>query len=188
MATEARTAHVVSAEIDEKVKQYLFWTVMWISAVTVVGILILPIIAIIYWVWYAPRYVGFHTLELSDTGIQSKRGVVFRSQTNVPLDRITDVAVHQGPLMRTFGIYKVTVESAGQTQVQGAANIIGVVEPYAFRDAVLENVDMFKQRTDSEPVGSNDVATTTAGGEDHTKLLTEIRDILAKIEERDTSG
>ena len=154
---------------------------MWVSAVTVVGIPLLPIIAIIYWAWYAPRYRGFHTLELTETGVTSKRGVVFRSQTNVPLDRITDVAVHQGPLMRTFGVYKVTVESAGQTQLQGAANIIGVVDPYDFRDAVLENVEMIKQRSGGD--GSTAAnAQSAAGSNAQTELLTEIRDILVKIE------
>ena len=97
--------------------------------------------------WYAPRYREFHTLELDGINVKSKRGVVFRSETNVPLERITDVSVHQGPLMRNFGVYKVSVESAGQTQMQGAATIIGVADPYVFRDAVLENVEMIKQRS-----------------------------------------
>lgn len=157
---------------------------MWVSVVTVVGILALPFIAIIYWAWYAPRYREFHTLELSDTGVQSKRGVVFRSQTNVPLDRITDVAVHQGPLMRYFGVYKVTVESAGQTQLQGAANIIGVVEPYAFRDAVLHNVELLKQRGTETVAQSAERPETSEGSDAQTALLTEIRDLLAKIEAR----
>ena len=115
--SEGRIPNEVSVEIDEKVKKYLFWTVMWVSAVTVVGILLIPIIAVIYWVWYAPRYRQFHTLELDGMNVKSKRGVVFRSETNVPLERITDVSVHQGPLMRSFGVYKVSVESAGQTQL-----------------------------------------------------------------------
>ena len=183
MTDQAQTPNRITAEIDDKVKQYLFWTVMWISAVTVVGIPFLPIIAIIYWVWYAPRYLEFHSLELSDTGVQSKRGVVFRSQTNVPLDRITDVAVHQGPLMRTFDVYKVTVESAGQTQLQGAANVIGVIEPYAFRDAVLHNVELTKVHDSLGEAGTG-MHTEQSGAAPTLKevaLLTEIRDLLEKI-------
>ncbi len=186
MADSNRTANVLSAEIDDQVKKYLFWTVMWITVITVVGIPLLPFVAIIYWVWYAPRYTEFHTLELSETGVQSKRGVVFRSQTNVPLDRITDVAVHQGPLMRYFGVYKVTVESAGQTQLQGAANIIGVAEPYAFRDAVLHNVELVKQRSTETSTLPTEGTQIGAGSYAQTQLLTEIRDLLAKIEARRT--
>ena len=48
MAKTNQTANVLSAEIDEKVKQYLFWTSMWITVVTVVGVLVLPI----YCRWY----------------------------------------------------------------------------------------------------------------------------------------
>ena len=176
--SERGTANAISAEIDDRVKQYLFWTVMWVSAVTVVFI---PIIAIIYWVWYAPRYREFHTLELDEVNVKSKRGVVFRSETNVPLERITDVSVHQGPLMRNFGVYKVSVESAGQTQLQGAATIIGVADPYVFRDAVLENVEMIKQRSGGDGSIATD-APTAAGSNVQTELLTEIRDILKRID------
>lgn len=179
--SERRTANEISAEIDDKVKQYLFWTVMWVSAVTVAGIPLIPIIAIVYWVWYAPRYREFHTLELDEVNVKSKRGVVFRSETNVPLERITDVSVHQGPLMRNFGVYKVSVESAGQTQLQGAATIIGVVDPYDFRDAVLENVEIVKQRTVGEGSTAAD-APAAAGSNEQTELLTEIRDILRRID------
>ncbi len=181
----AQKPNLVSAEIDDKANKYLFWTVMWITAVTVVGIPFMPIIAIIYWVWYAPRYREFHTLELTETGITSKRGVVFRSQTNVPLDRITDVSVHQGPLMRNFGVYKVTIESAGQTQMQGAASIIGVVEPYPFRDAVLENVELLKNQTAvASAPETGGIAMTSSDAQ--LQLLGEIRDILARIEARDS--
>ncbi len=184
MTDSNQSPNLLSAEIDDKVKQYLFWTAMWVSVVTVVGILVLPIVAVVYWVWYAPRYRRFHTLELSETGVQSKRGVVFRSQTNVPLDRITDVAVHQGPLMRTFGVFKVTVESAGQTQLQGAASIIGVADPYRFRDAVLQNVELVKQRAGDSITQVTERPSSDADSEAQTRLLSEIRDILARIEAR----
>lgn len=178
----SQTPNLLQAEIDPKSNKYLFWTVMWVTAVTVVGIPFMPIIAIIYWVWYAPRYRQFHTLELTETGITSKRGVVFRSQTNVPLDRITDVSVHQGPLMRTFDVYKVTVESAGQTQQQGAANVIGVIDPYDFRDAVLHNVELIKQNAASESARTECMTTTAGTPDSQTELLTEIRDILKRID------
>ena len=179
--SERGAANEISVEIDDRVKQYLFWTAMWISAVTVVGIPLIPIIAIIYWVCYAPRYREFHTLELDGINVKSKRGVVFRSETNVPLERITDVSVHQGPLMRNFGVYKVSVESAGQTQVEGAATIIGVADPYDFRDAVLENVEMIKQRTGGDGSTAAD-APAAASSNAQTELLTEIRDILKRID------
>ena len=187
MADNRQSPNTLSVEIDPKANRYLFWTVMWVTAVTVVGIPFMPIIAIIYWAWYAPKYREFHTLELTETGIESKRGVVFRSQTNVPLDRITDVSVHQGPLMRNFGVYKVTIESAGQTQMQGAASIIGVTEPYAFRDAVLENVELLKnQAAVASPSDAGDATTTSSDAQ--LKLLGEIRDILTRIESQNRSN
>ena len=52
--------------------------------------------------------------------------------------------------MRAFDVHKLTVESAGQTQEQGAVSIIGVVDPYDFRDAVLANAELLKQGTAPE--------------------------------------
>ena len=68
MTTHNLSPHMIDVEIDPKANRYLFWTVMWITAVTVVGIPFMPIIAIIYWAWYAPKYREFHTLTLTDTG------------------------------------------------------------------------------------------------------------------------
>ena len=185
MTSQSRTPIVVSVDLDDRVKLYLFWYLMGIMLITIVGIPLIPFVAIFYWIWYAPRYGEYHTLDLNGSGIVSKRGVVFRSQTNVPVDRITDIAVHQGPLMRRFGIYKVTIESAGQTQIEGAASVIGVVEPYDFRDAVLENVELMKQSTAEEKTPSDSEIAVTSGSDAHTGLLTEIRDILARMEARD---
>ena len=178
--------NTLSVEIDPKANRYLFWTVMWITAVTVVGIPFMPFIAIFYWAWYAPRYRQYHTLDLTETGVESKRGVVFRSQTNVPLDRITDVSVHQGPLMRVFDVHKLTVESAGQTQEQGAVSIIGVVDPYDFRDAVLANAELLRQGATPESAVSAGATVARTGTDAQTELLAEIRDILARIEARDS--
>ena len=182
MTTDA--PKLLTAEIDDRVKTYLFWTIVWVSAITVVGIPLLPFIAIFYWAWYAPRYNEHHTLRLTATGVESKRGVMFRSQTNVPLDRITDVSVHQGPLMRRFDVYKVTVESAGQTQEQGAASIFGIADPYAFRDAVLHNVELMKAGAGAgaAAVGVDAGVGVAAGSDASVELLTEIRDILARME------
>ena len=185
MASQTASPNTVSVEIDDNVKRYLFLTVMLVSAITVVGIPFIPFIAIIYWVWYAPRYREFHTLELTETGVQSKRGVVFRSETNVPLERITDVSVHQGPLMRWVGVHEVRIESAGQTQQQGAVSIVGVVEPYRFRDAVLYNVELAKAPTPADDtVIGTDAHVAVGDGEssgEQLQLLKEIRDLLSVI-------
>ena len=59
---------------------------------------------------------GVPHIGLDEVNVMSKRGVVFRSETNVPLERITYVSVHQGPLMRNFGVHKASIERAGRTQ------------------------------------------------------------------------
>ena len=65
--------------------------------------------------------------------------------------------------------------------MQGAASIIGVTEPYAFRDAVLENVELLKQQSSSTSAQEPD-STTASTGNTQLQLLSEIRDILTRIE------
>ena len=99
----------------------------------------------------------------------------FRSEATIPLDRITDVRLHDSPLMRHYGLRGLKVETAGQSGDTGSeGNIIDVIDAVEFRNAVL------RQR--QEALGSEqdgDSRNTAAGA---AELLTEIRDILARIE------
>ena len=65
--------------------------------------------------------------------------------------------------------------------MEGAATIIGVADPYVFRDAELENVEMINQRYGGDGSTAAD-ASATLGSNAQTELLTEIRDILARID------
>ncbi len=178
----------LEVELDRKVLNYQAMLAMLYTAVTVVFIPFIPFVWLFAVLWYNPRFMAHHSMKLSDREVQIRRGVVFRSETRMTLDRVTDVSVHQGPLMRRYGIYGVTVETAGQTQAEGTANLIGVKDPYGFRDAVLHNAELYKQGESAPaPTGpgtlSNvSVRTGASGGE--VELLTEIRDILARMEQK----
>lgn len=181
---ESRDVEAIKAEIDPQVLPYKFWLVFGIMCITVVGILGLPFWAIIYHVFYKPRYYEFHSLTLTERTAEIVQGIVFRRRTNIPYDRITDVSVEQGPLMRRFGIHKVTMETAGQTQMEGTASMYGVVDPEAFREKVLDNVESMRMGAAGPMAmagaGAGEMA---AGSGDVVGLLTEIRDTIQRIEE-----
>ena len=48
-----------------------------------------------------------------------KRGILFVVEKSIPLEKITDVALSQGPLMRLFGLYRLSFETAGQSAPGG---------------------------------------------------------------------
>ena len=175
----------LEAEIDPKSLPYQFWLVMGVMLITVVGILLMPFVAIFYHAWYKGRYFDYHSIRLGERTVEIHKGVVFRRHTNVPYDRITDVSVEQGPFMRRYGVHKVTVETAGQTQIQGTASMIGVIDPETFRNSVLHNVELATAGAGAAAGGAMSEAGTgasVAGSETVVGLLTEIRDSLRRLE------
>ena len=116
-----------------------------------------------------------------------KKGVWFRSETTVPLDRIQDVSVRHGPLLDRLGIATMKVETAG-AGAGGTTGIdlTGVVDTPAFRDRVLEARDRAAGWLDEgdEPPAVAPAAEPArlAGSEGAAPLLREIRDGLARIE------
>jgi putative membrane protein len=83
----------------------------------------------------------FRTLEcyLTSRALVYRRGVFVKTEKTIPLTRIQDLGMIQGPLMRAFGIHKLKIETAGQSTPGGAgeAALVGVVDALEFRDHVL---------------------------------------------------
>ena len=107
---------------------------------------------------------------------------MFRTDKNIPLDKIQDLAVIEGPMLRWAGLANIWVETAGGAVLQGQPNagLVGIVDTLAFRDAVLAQRDRllgFGGSSDSCAAAS--AATPVVGGED---ILIEIRDSLRRIE------
>jgi len=98
-----------------------------------------------------------------------RMGWLFKKQQNIALDKLTDVSIHEGPILSAFGVVRMQFETAG------AAPFIltGVKNANQFRDLVLKQRDSLtaSPRSVAPQEGSNDV-------------LIEIRDILSKIESK----
>jgi putative membrane protein len=93
---------------------------------------------------------GFHqrqyealSCELTARTLNVKRGVLVRVQQNVPLEKITDLALVEGPLLRRLGLTALRIETAGggQATSTGQAMLLGVVDSEAFRDQVMAQRD-----------------------------------------------
>lgn len=76
---------------------------------------------------------------LTPSGLEIRRGIWWRSQISVPLARVQHTDVHQGPLMRRFGLAKLIVHTAGTENSAVELNGLSFATAQRLRDALVEN-------------------------------------------------
>ncbi|ABN60207.1 PH domain-containing protein [Shewanella baltica] len=96
--------------------------------------------------WGTRRYIRNISAELTSNKLIVRRGILTRTENSVPLDKITDMALIQGPIMRLFGLHKLTVETAGQSGAGALISLVGIVDAPQFRTRVLEQKERLTQR------------------------------------------
>lgn len=180
MGQSAVTGHtLLEAEFDNRYVAYGRWLVTLYLMISVAGILLIPF-WLVFSVWYGREFMARISAHLTTNALEIRKGVFNRSEATVPLNRITDIRLHDGPLMRHYNLRGLKVETAGQgagSFGESESNLIGVIDAVAFRDAILRQR---QQVLGSETTAAAPSATST----DVTGLLTEIRDILARMESR----
>jgi len=171
-------ALLTAARFDDKLRTYWYLQMVLILIATVVGIAILPIWLLGWGQWYVRR--GFEALkcDLHERTLVVKRGIFFKVEKTIPLDKIQDMTVKEGPLLRWLGLRSLKIETAGQgTPGASEADLVGIVDPLEFRDAVLRQRDSLSGAPALPPA-------VVEGADGTTGLLTEIRDLLSRIAEK----
>ena len=161
----ADRGHIMAVEFDRKI--IVYW---WIMAnlgllVTFVGIIAMVVWIPFGWIVHKKQYEHMSG-ALTDRSINMRMGWLFKKQQNIPLDKLTDVSIHEGPILNAFGVVRMQFETAG------AAPFIltGVKNSDQFRDLVLQQRDSLV----SNPQQS-------APSDDSNDVLVEIRDIVQQI-------
>ncbi|HOI13609.1 MAG TPA: PH domain-containing protein [Methanoculleus sp.] len=101
-----------------------------------------PALAIVAFVAYwIPLYHESIVYRLTVTEVTWQRGVWFRQTGIVPYNRITNVDIIQGPLMRFFSFSAVRVQTAGYS-AQARAEIIlnGIADPKDLQEKIMNFV------------------------------------------------
>jgi putative membrane protein len=75
--------------------------------------------------------------------------VWFKVEKSIPLEKITDVGLTQGPLMRFFKLYRLDFETAGQSSQGALVSMIGIVDAIEFRETILAQKDKLQNQTSS---------------------------------------
>lgn len=173
------------AEFNEKIKPYYLWSLILIFTITVV---LIPV-AIVYALvgnWFIQKYLDNLQCTLTDRTLELKKGILNKRESTVPLEKITDLQMFQGPIMRYFGLHGFKVETAGQTAGSAGGsllNIIGIVDTPGFRKAVLDQRDLHNSGAVKSASVNAPTASTPAASDDRlVEAVNEIRDSLKRIE------
>ena len=161
----ADRGHIMAVEFDRKI--IVYW---WIMAnlgllVTFVGIIAMVVWIPFGWIVHKKQYEHMSG-ALTDRSINMRMGWLFKKQQNIPLDKLTDVSIHSGPILNAFGVVRMQFETAGAAPFI----ITGVKNSEQFRDLVLQQRDSLVYNPQQ-----------SASSEDSNDVLVEIRDILQQI-------
>ena len=172
--------HVVirTAEFDPRVRTYWLLSGALVLVITIFGI---PLLLLWFPIglWATGRYLDNMACVLTRKKLIVKKGILTRVENSVPLDKITDLTMVQGPLMRVFGLHQLKVETAGQSGAGSLVSLVGIVDAEAFREATLDQRDAFVERqsekdSDAGPAPGGDVRVIA--------LLEEISATLKRLE------
>jgi putative membrane protein len=166
------------AEFNSKVCIYWLLSGALIFVYTIVGIPLLLLWFPIGQV-FTRRYLARMECLLTDKALKVRKGILVRVEKTIPLDKITDMGMVQGPIMRHFGLHKLTVETAGQSGPGALVSLTGITDAESFREAVLHQRDVNAAQSSQSSPG-----TEHRESADGSSVLTEIRDTLLRIEAR----
>lgn len=173
---------VWDAEFNDSVTTYWLLNGILICILTVVGLLFLPI-----WFfvgkWITRRYLDSHECTLTNRSLKVNKGIWTKIEKTVPLDRITDVGIIQGPIMRYFDIEALSVETAGQSGVGSLIQLAGIKDGRKFRDAVLNQRDLVVGSSEEGSIPASAATTPLEDSEEVVELLKAIKDSVRRIEE-----
>ncbi|MHC4975609.1 MAG: PH domain-containing protein [Planctomycetota bacterium] len=173
---------IIVAEFEKAtLKKYWILGGVVISVCTIVGI---PLMLI--WVPIAmlvmDRWIDRLHAELTPTKLIIRKGYLVRVEKIVPLEKITDLALKQGPIMRFMNLEAISVETAGSSGGgEGGAlvQLVGIKNTREFRKAVLEQRDA---------VAGGAAKGTVAPGESKGDVLERIYETLGRIEKALAKG
>ena len=162
----ADSGQIMSVEFDRKI--IIYW---WLMAnlgllTTFIGIPLMLIWIPFGWIVHQKQYEHMSG-ALTTRSLNMRMGWLFKKQQNIALDKLTDVSISEGPILKALGVVKMQFETAG------AAPFIlsGVKNADQFRDVVLQHRDSLM----AAPTQHSSPSTESDG------VLFEIRDLLKEI-------
>jgi len=174
---DSASGFIQKAEFNTKVCSYWLLSGTIAFCVSIIGIPFL-----LLWIplgqLFTRRYLASMECILTPKALKVKKGIFVRIEKTIPLEKITDMGMVQGPIMRHYDLHCLTVETAGQSGPGALVSLTGIKDAVEFRETVLAQRDAVSEH--GEKVKPTDAPQKD---EDRTQLLREIRDSLKNIED-----
>ncbi|MDV0445679.1 hypothetical protein MmiAt1_12730 [Methanimicrococcus sp. At1] len=165
---------------------FLLTGMVYIALGGLVFIILLLAVFVLVWVQLYYKSIVYH---LNDTEMTWKRGVWFKKTGIVPYNRITNIDISQGPVMRIFKISNLQIQTAGNSGGKAGSeiSIIGMEDAEPLRAFIMDFVRGTAPVTavtgGSETVSS--APQSASGSEpDMSKLISEVEKIRKLLEEQ----
>jgi len=175
------TPHVLR-EADFNPKVCTYWLLSGAGALllSVVGIVLIPFWFLIG-IPFTRMYLDRMSCTLTDKSLVVRKGLLNRIEKTVPLEKITDLALKQGPIMRAMELHTLTIETAGGSGGNAGGALVGltgIVDCIEFRNEVLGQRDRLEDRKSGGHASAHPATVDADPG-----VLEEIRDTLQRIEQ-----
>ncbi|HAU36663.1 MAG TPA: hypothetical protein DCX07_02965 [Phycisphaerales bacterium] len=136
-----------------EVESYLFWQAALMFLL--IGLFTWGIgiaVGLVYMLTFGP-YVARRRAEALDyrldgTTVRIREGFLFIKHKSIPLDRVTDIVMDQGPLLRHFGLWTLKLQTAGVGQGRAEGVLYGLTEPDRVREMLISARDQAARRGD----------------------------------------
>ncbi len=168
------------ASFNPKLKTYIFLIVLFYLVVSVIGLVLVP-----FWLfglgqWLSGKFYSTLKCELSEKNLYFSKGMILHIEKTIPLENIQDLSFIGGPILRSFGLTFIKVETAGGggASHSNMMSIPGIENAEEFKNMILNQRELvIKQKSQGQRVSSDDNTQLLRGIKEE---LEQIKDLLAK--------
>lgn len=154
------------------------WCGLALLGVFIVTLPVVILVAIVYAIILG-KVIDNWECVLTTRNLHVKKGILNTTEKTVPLEKITDLQMRQGWVMRFFGLHSISVETAGQSGPGSLIRLLGITDVEDFRQDVLDQRDKISSSSSATGASTATASGSTAGE----PVLVEIRDSLVRTEE-----
>jgi len=171
------------ATFNPKVKTYIFIIVIFYLIISFIGIIILPIWLLGFGQWLSNKFFNTLKCQLSTKQLKFSKGMILHIEKTIPLENIQDLSFIGGPILRSFGLTMIKVETAGGggAHQSNMMSMIGIENAEEFKNLILAQREKVIREKNSGTI--NTVNTSSASSDsillDIKSELTQIKQILA---------
>jgi membrane protein YdbS with pleckstrin-like domain len=95
--------------------------------------------------WYPPRRYASWSYRLSETVLELRYGVVWRTSIMIPLTRLQHVDLKRGPLDRRLGVASLEVHTAGTSHASHEIPCLNHEAGLCLRERLIAAADLYSE-------------------------------------------